>query len=158
MTVHDAWRMDIASLGAAYARGVHDPVSIVQALMADIAADARGIHAFCHLDADAALAQARAASHRWQQGRALGPLDGVRVSIKDLIAVEGWPTRRGSLSSAGDPPATQDAPLVAHLRATGADIGIDFDGDGDRVLMVDADGTVRDGEHFWFLLERDDPR
>ncbi len=120
MTVHDAWRMDIASLGAAYARGVHDPVSIVQALMADIAADARGIHAFCHLDADAALAQARAASHRWQQGRALGPLDGVPVSIKDLIAVEGWPTRRGSLSGADDAPAAQDAPLVAHLRAAGA--------------------------------------
>ena len=116
----DAWRLDIASLGTAYARGVHDPVSIVQALLADIAADTRGIDAFSHLDADAALVQARASARRWQQGRALGPLDGVPVSIKDLIAVEGWPTRRGSLSSAADAPAAQDAPLVAHLRAAGA--------------------------------------
>ena len=28
--------------------------------------------------------------------------------------------------------------LMAHVRETGADLGIAFDGDGDRVLMVDA--------------------
>ena len=41
------------------------------------------------------------------------------VTIKDIQAVEGLPTRRGSRLS--DPaPATADAPLVARLRAAGA--------------------------------------
>lgn len=114
------WRQGIAALNAAYARGTHDPVDVLQALLAAIAADTRGINAFCLLDAEAALAQARAASLRWQRGAALGPLDGVPVSVKDLVAVAGWPTRRGSRSTAEDPSAVQDAPLVAHLRAAGA--------------------------------------
>lgn len=115
-----AWQLDIAGLNAAYARGVHGPESVLQSLLAAIAADPRGINAFCHLDAEAALDQARASAKRWQQGQALGPLDGVPVSIKDLLPVAGWPTRRGSRSTAGDPVAAQDAPLVAQLRAAGA--------------------------------------
>lgn len=114
------WRQGIAALNTAYARGTHDPVAVLQALLAAVAADTRGINAFCHLDAEAALAQARAASLRWQRGAALGTLDGVPVSVKDLVAVAGWPTRRGSLATADDAPAAQDAPLVAHLRAAGA--------------------------------------
>lgn len=115
-----ALKLDIGALTAAYARGVHEPVAVLQALLAEVGADAQGLNAFCHLDAEGALAQAQASAARWQAGRALGPLDGVPVSIKDLLPVAGWPTRRGSLSTAGDPPAAQDAPLVAHLRAAGA--------------------------------------
>jgi aspartyl-tRNA(Asn)/glutamyl-tRNA(Gln) amidotransferase subunit A len=115
-----AWQLDIAGLNAAYARGVHDPESVLQSLLGVIGADTREINAFCHLDAEAALAQAHASAQRWRTGQALGPLDGVPVSIKDLLPVAGWPTRRGSRSTAGDPPATQDAPLVGLLRAAGA--------------------------------------
>ncbi len=116
----DALQLDIAGLGGAYARGEHDPAAVLDALLARIAVDTRGINAFCHLDAEGARAQAQAAAARWRAGRALGPLDGVPVSIKDLLPVTGWPTRRGSLSSANDPVAQDDAPLVAHLRAAGA--------------------------------------
>src|SRR5690606_11940467 len=35
--------------------------------------------------------------------------------------------------------------LCEHVRATGADCGIAFGGDGDRLLFVDSDGVVRDG-------------
>jgi len=51
--------------------------------------------------------------------------------------------------------STHPDALVGHLRATGADIGIAFDGDGDRVLMVDADGTVRDGDDLLYVLATD---
>ena len=37
--------------------------------------------------------------------------------------------------------STHPEALVAHVRATGADLGIAFDGDGDRVLFVADDGT-----------------
>lgn len=113
-------RLDLAALNAGYARGTLDPVDVLQALFAAVAHDTDRINAFCHLDPEGALQQARAAALRWQRGKALGPLDGVPVSIKDLAPVRGWPTRRGSSSTAEDPPADEDAPLVAQLRAAGA--------------------------------------
>ena len=45
--------------------------------------------------------------------------------------------------------------LVAKLHETGADLGIAFDGDGDRVLFVDGDGTVCDGDDLLYVLATD---
>jgi phosphoglucosamine mutase len=42
--------------------------------------------------------------------------------------------------------------LIAHVRETGADLGIAFDGDGDRVLMVDGNGRLLDGDALIWLL------
>ena len=45
--------------------------------------------------------------------------------------------------------------LAARVRETGADLGIAFDGDGDRVLFVDAAGNVRDGDDLLYVLACD---
>ena len=45
--------------------------------------------------------------------------------------------------------------LCEHVRATGADCGIAFDGDGDRLLFVDSDGVVRDGDDLLYVLATD---
>ena len=50
----------------------------------------------------------------------LGPLDGVPVSIKDLLLTKGWPTRRGSKTVDPAGPWPDDAPAVARLRESGA--------------------------------------
>jgi aspartyl-tRNA(Asn)/glutamyl-tRNA(Gln) amidotransferase subunit A len=66
-----------------------------------------------------ALDAARASTARWQAGAPQGALDGVPVTVKDLIDIAGLPTRRGSKTT--DPaPALQDSPLVTALRASGA--------------------------------------
>jgi len=45
--------------------------------------------------------------------------------------------------------------LAERVRATGAALGIAFDGDGDRVLFVDADGSVVDGDELLYVLASD---
>jgi phosphoglucosamine mutase len=45
--------------------------------------------------------------------------------------------------------------LCRHVRATGADLGIAFDGDGDRLQMVDRDGQALDGDDLLYLLAVD---
>ena len=51
--------------------------------------------------------------------------------------------------------STHPQQLAARVRETGADLGIAFDGDGDRVLFVDAAGNVRDGDDLLYVLARD---
>ncbi len=69
---------------------------------------------------ETALEAADAADHRARDGIALGPLDGVIISIKDLFDVVGEPTRAGSSALADAPPAERDAPIVQRLREAGA--------------------------------------
>jgi len=49
-----------------------------------------------------------------------GPLRGVRLGVKDIVAVAGHPRRAGSAVRSGAPSETADAPVVAALRAAGA--------------------------------------
>jgi phosphoglucosamine mutase len=51
--------------------------------------------------------------------------------------------------------ATHPQALQAEVRAQGADVGIAFDGDGDRVQMVDADGALADGDDLLYILACD---
>ncbi|WP_058834949.1 phosphoglucosamine mutase [Luteimonas abyssi] len=51
--------------------------------------------------------------------------------------------------------STHPETLAAHVRATGAELGIAFDGDGDRVLLVTADGRVVDGDDLLYILALD---
>ena len=51
--------------------------------------------------------------------------------------------------------STHPESLVARVLASGADLGIAFDGDGDRLLFVDSDGTVRDGDDLLYVLATD---
>ena len=51
--------------------------------------------------------------------------------------------------------STHPESIIAHVRATGADLGIAFDGDGDRLLMVDGNGRLLDGDALIYLLAHD---
>ena len=51
--------------------------------------------------------------------------------------------------------STHMGQLQAAVLAEGADLGIAFDGDGDRVLMVDHTGAIVDGDELLFIIARD---
>lgn len=48
--------------------------------------------------------------------------------------------------------STYPGTLQAAVQASQADLGVAFDGDGDRVIMVDADGVIRDGDELLYVI------
>jgi len=116
----DLTLLSAQALVAGYASRAFSPVEVTTACLAKIERLNPVYNAFCLVDAEGALAQARASTARWLAGRQHGPIDGVPTSIKDLIWVKGWPTLRGSKLLAGTPAADADAPAVERLRAAGA--------------------------------------
>jgi phosphoglucosamine mutase len=48
--------------------------------------------------------------------------------------------------------STQPAAMLRHVIETGADVGIALDGDGDRVVMADADGNLVDGDEMLYVI------
>lgn len=116
---------DIAYLSAArllshYRTKSLSPVEVARALLERIAATRERLNAFCWLDAKTTMAQARRSERRWLEGRPRGRLDGVPVSIKDLVLTRSWPTLRGSRAIARNQRWDEDAPAVARLREHGA--------------------------------------
>src|SRR4029077_17828553 len=77
------------------------------------------INAFTRVDASEALKAARASARRWKKGEPLSALDGVPVSIKELVGVRGGPASMGRKLT-DKAPADADAPAVARLREAGA--------------------------------------
>ncbi len=101
-----------------YASCQFDPVDVLQAVTERIARLNPGLNAFAVMN-PAALKTAAESASRWRASRPIGPLDGVPVTVKDLVDLAGFPTRRGSRTS--DPePVPDDAPMVAGLKAAGA--------------------------------------
>lgn len=48
--------------------------------------------------------------------------------------------------------STDTAQLAERVRSSGADLGIAYDGDGDRVLFVDSDGELVDGDELLYII------
>ena len=96
------------------------PVEATQAVLARIGRLEPVLNAFCVVDADRALAAAQTSEARWQRSTPIDILDGVPVSIKDLILTKGWPTLRGSRTIDPNQPWDVDAPAVARLKEAGA--------------------------------------
>ncbi|MDD0813243.1 amidase [Curvibacter sp. HBC28] len=73
------------------------------------------VHAWKHLDVDAALRQARALDARLAAGSEVGLLSGIPLAIKDLIDTADMPTAYGSAVYEGHRPAA-DAEVVRQVR------------------------------------------
>lgn len=105
---------------AAVKAGKLSPVDLVQRCLDRIEAVDGAVEAWRVVDGDRALAMAAAREKEAKAGRIRGPLHGIPVAIKDIIDVEGLPTRCGSRSREKASPATADADIVLALRAAGA--------------------------------------
>jgi aspartyl-tRNA(Asn)/glutamyl-tRNA(Gln) amidotransferase subunit A len=96
------------------------PVEATKAAIARIEAFNPQLNAFQHLDPDGALRAARASEKRWKKGgKRLSDIDGVPITIKDMVLTKGMPTRMGSLATDENGPWNVDAPVAQRLREAG---------------------------------------
>ncbi|MFD6858011.1 amidase [Rhodococcus sp. NPDC060090] len=111
--------MTAVELVTAFSAGELSPVEAARAVLDDIAARDHDINAFCLVDEERTLEQARLSEERWRTGYAKGLLDGVPISIKDIFLTKHWPTLRGSQAVDPDQVWDVDSPVVARLREDG---------------------------------------
>ncbi|MEU1461123.1 amidase [Streptomyces sp. NPDC005727] len=78
------------------------------------------VNAFVRLLEEEAYARARESEERWRRGEPAGLLDGVPVTVKDILLLRGHPTLRGSKAVSERGRWDEDAPSVARLREHGA--------------------------------------
>lgn len=108
-----------SDLAGLLARGEASSLETVQACLDQVDAVDSVVKAFLHCDREDALAQARESDRRRSEGKSLGPLDGIPVALKDIVAVRGQPLTCASrmLESFVSP---YDATAVRRLREAGA--------------------------------------
>ncbi len=111
----------MASMKLQLAQGIGHEDLIHQSL--DLAVSAKATSVFLKLYSNESLAQAKAfdeQSEATSKSSSSEPLRGLPVSIKDLFDEKGECTAAGSVVLQGSFAASQDAPAVAALRASGA--------------------------------------
>ncbi|TQJ53313.1 amidase [Streptomyces sp. SLBN-115] len=103
-----------------YRKGEFSPVEATRAALDRAERIQPEVNAFVRILADEARVQAEASRERWRRGEPAGPVDGVPVTVKDILLLKGHPTLRGSKSVDPSGSWDEDAPSVARLRESGA--------------------------------------
>jgi len=116
----DAAYLTASEMLAAFRSGRLSPVEAAEAVLARIADADPVVNAYRLVAADEALASARESEERWRRGEPCGLLDGVPISVKDVLLTRGHSTLRGSRTIDPGGPWPEDSPAVARVREHGA--------------------------------------
>ncbi len=100
------------------ATGEVSAVEVAQAHLDRIADVDKRVHAFLHVDTEAAIVAARRIDQARASGERLGPLAGVPVAVKDVMTTRWIPTTAGSKILEGWRPP-YDATIVSRMRDAG---------------------------------------
>lgn len=111
--------LTIAQASARIQAGEISPVELTRAVLARIERVDPLLNSFITVTADIALDQARKAEEAIQRGEYLGPLHGIPVTLKDLVATAGVLTTGGTGALADWVPK-EDAEVWRRLREAGA--------------------------------------
>jgi len=111
LTFHDAL--------PAFREGSDTPRAYLERCLEVIEAREPVLRALVATDIEGSRQAADASSERWRAGRALSPIDGMPVGIKDLLETRTMPTEMGCEAFRGNFPKRDNA-AVAALREAGA--------------------------------------
>jgi aspartyl-tRNA(Asn)/glutamyl-tRNA(Gln) amidotransferase subunit A len=103
-----------------YKAGQASPVEAIKSVLERIEHLNATFNAFCIVDGEKALLDAKESEKRWHRDQPFGPVDGIPSTIKDLILSKDWPTLKGSKTIDPKQNWTEDAPIVARMREHGA--------------------------------------
>jgi aspartyl-tRNA(Asn)/glutamyl-tRNA(Gln) amidotransferase subunit A len=87
---------DLSALAAEVRAGRRSPLDLTARCLERIRANQADLHAFIHIDADAALAAAGTREEEVRRGDLRGPLHGIPLAVKDLFDQTGLPTTAGA--------------------------------------------------------------
>ncbi|GEP53829.1 amidase [Reyranella soli] len=111
LTFHDATRR--------FTDGSDSPRAYLERCLEAIAAREPVVKALTAINETRARAAADASTQRWKAGKALSPIDGMPVAIKDLLETKDMPTEMGCVAMKGNFPKRDNAGVWA-LRQAGA--------------------------------------
>ena len=109
----------VLGLAQALRAGRTTSQEVTEACLGRIAQEHARLNAFVTVTAALARAQAREADAKFARGEVDSPLQGVPISLKDLLALEGVPTTAAS-QVRRDAIAPRDAVVVGRLKEAGA--------------------------------------
>lgn len=115
----DLLNLTIKDLVAGYRAKTLSPYEYWLAVEARIEVFEPHVAALYAYDPQGAREQAKASTERWLRDEPLGPLDGIPVSLKELIATKGQPVPLGT-AAVELLPAEEDAPIAARMKEDGA--------------------------------------
>lgn len=115
----ELWQCSATDLAAKFQSDECSPIEVLESVLQRIDKVNPRINAIVTLDIDGARTQAKASGARWQRSEPLGPFDGVPITVKDNILVQGLRATWGSKLFADFVPSIDELP-IARLRAGGA--------------------------------------
>lgn len=118
--MEDLLEMSASDLLLAYRSKSLSPVEVMRAVLDQISTHDDRINAFREVDEASCLHAASVSEQRWLRGGPCGALEGVPVSVKDMIATKGMSTLFGSRTVPEDHLRDVDAPAIELLRRAGA--------------------------------------
>jgi aspartyl-tRNA(Asn)/glutamyl-tRNA(Gln) amidotransferase subunit A len=114
----EAWELTACDALAAMRGKELSPVELLGSVLTRADEVEPTVNAFTERRTEEAEAAARASAERYASGEDIRPLEGLPVSLKEEVPVEGWRMRYGSL--AVDEVASETAPIAERIFAAGA--------------------------------------
>ena len=120
MSVSELANTNVRALTEGFRTGTLSPVEVLETVLDHAGRFNGALNALFSIRPEESLAAAKASEQRWREGKPMGLLDGVPVTVKDSVAINGWPFHHGVGANRNAPYSQMDSPPAARLKETGA--------------------------------------
>ena len=113
-------KYQITELIEGYKKNFFSPTDVIEDIVKRLKKINTDLNAFVYFDEELVYKQARDSTKRLANSSPRGSLEGIPISIKDLIVTKDMPTTRGSYTKSLPVLSDYDAPVVSKLKNQGA--------------------------------------